>query len=97
MLFADDIVFFDEIRDELNDKLEKWRNTLKVRGFRFSGSKTEYLRCEFSGVEGGRGEVTMGRVIILKVKKFKYLGSIIEKRRDINDDINHGIRVGWRK
>ena len=93
MLFADNIVLIDETRDGLNDKLEKWRNTLEFRGFRLSWSETEYLRCEFSGVEGARGEVTMDGVIIPRVEKFMYLCSIIEQKRDINKDINHHIRV----
>ena len=41
MLFADDIVFIDEIRDELNDKLEQWLHTLESREFRLSMSKTK--------------------------------------------------------
>jgi len=53
---------------------------LESRGFRFSRSKTEYLRCGLSGVEGDSGEVTMGGVVVPRVEKFKYLGSIIEKR-----------------
>ena len=36
-----------------------------------------------------------GGVPIPKVDKFRYLGSIIEKKCDIDDDINHRIRVGW--
>ena len=34
---------------------------------------------------------------IPKADKFKYLGSIIKKRGDIEDDINHRIRVAWQK
>ena len=49
MLFADDIVFIDETRQGVNDKLESWRLTLEARGFRLSRSKTEYLHCCFSG------------------------------------------------
>ena len=48
-------------------------------------------------MEGDGGEVTLGGEAIPRVDKFKYLGSIIEKRGDINDDINHCIRVGWQK
>jgi len=55
-------------------------------------SKTEYLKCWFSGVEGDSGEVTVGGVAVLRVEKFKYLGSIIEKKGDIDDNINHHIR-----
>jgi len=96
-LFADDIVLIDETRDGLNDKLERWRHTLECRGFRLSRSKIEYLKCEFSGVEGDGGEVTLGGDAIPKVDKFKYLGSIIEKRADVDDDINPRITVGWQK
>jgi len=96
MLVVDDIAFIDEIGDGLNDKLEKWKHTLKSRRFKLSKSKTEYFWCGFSGVEEGSGEVTMGGVIIPRIEKFKYLWSIIEERWDINNDI-HCIRVGQQK
>jgi len=97
MLFADDIVLIDETREGLNDKLENWRHTLEPKGFRLSRSKTENLRCGFSGVEGGGGEVTTSGVVITRVDKFKYLGLILEERGDIDDDINHRIRVVCQK
>jgi len=97
MLFTDDIVLINETKDGLNDKLEKSRRTLESRGFRLSRPKTKYLRCEFNGVEGNGGDVTLGGEVIPKVDKFKYLGSIIEKKGDIDYDINHRIRVGWQK
>ena len=53
-------------------------------GFRLSRSKTEYLRCGFSGVKMDGGEVMMGGVLVPQVKKFKYLGSIVEERGDID-------------
>jgi len=62
-----------------------------------SRSKTEYLRYGFSGVVRDSGEITMGGVVIPRVEKFKYLGSIVEQRGDIDEDINHHIRVGWQK
>jgi len=48
MLFADDIVFIDETKDRLNDKLEKWRHTSESKGFRLSRYKTEYLRVSLA-------------------------------------------------
>ena len=53
--------------------------------------------CGFSGVERDGREVTVGGVVVPRVEKFKYLGSIIEERGDIDEDINHRIRVGWQK
>ena len=40
----------EETKDEFNDKLEKWRHTIESKGFRFSMSKTEYLKCGLNGV-----------------------------------------------
>ena len=37
----------------------------------------------------------MGGVVVPRVDKFKYLGSIVEEMRDINEDISHRIRAGW--
>ena len=58
-----------------------------------SRSKTEYLRCGFIGVEGDGGEVTMGGVVIPRAEKFKYLGSIVEEKGDIDEDTNYRITV----
>jgi len=39
-------------------------------------------------------EVTMGAFLAIpRAKKFRYLGSIIEEKRDIDEDINQRIRV----
>jgi len=48
ILFVDDIVLVDESREGVNTKLEYWRDTLQVEGFRLSRSKTKYLHCRFS-------------------------------------------------
>ena len=92
MLFADDIVLIDEIREEVNGKLERWRHTLESRGFRASRSKAEYLHCCFNGRKDERGEVTVDGLTIPKVENFKYLGSIIQQKGDIDDDINQRIK-----
>jgi len=38
--------------------------------------------------------VTIGGVAIPWAGKFRYIGSIIKGRSDIDEDINHRIRVG---
>jgi len=98
MLFVDDIVLIDESREGVNNKLERWRATLEAQGFRLSRSKTEYLHCSFSAEVGGAvSEVAIEGESIPKVDKFRYLGSIIQENGDIDEDINHRIRVGWQK
>jgi hypothetical protein len=49
MLFADDVVLIDENRIGVNQKLELWRQILESKSFRLSRTKTEYMRCQFSG------------------------------------------------
>ena len=48
MLFADDVVLLGESREELNGRLEIWRQALETYGFRMNRSKTEYMECNFS-------------------------------------------------
>jgi len=98
MLFADDVVLIDETRGRVNTKLERWRDTLEDKGFRLSQSKTEYLHCHFSVSEGGvANEVAIEGAVISRVKRFRYLSSIIHENEDIDEDINQQIKIGWQK
>ncbi|KAL6573472.1 hypothetical protein OROHE_001931 [Orobanche hederae] len=47
-LCHNDIVLIEEMKVEVQQKLELWRDTLEARGFRLSRSKTEYMECRFS-------------------------------------------------
>jgi len=63
-----------------------------------SRSKTEYLHCRFSADEGSvASEVVIEGAIISRVERFRYLGSIIRGNGEIDEDINHRIKVGWQK
>jgi hypothetical protein len=48
ILFADDVVLVDESRTGVDQKLELWRRILDAKCFRFSRSKTEYIKYDFS-------------------------------------------------
>ena len=87
MLFTDDIVLIDEIREGVNAKLERWKHALESTSFRVSRSKTEYMHCGFNGREEAGGEVTIDRLSIPKVEEFKYLGSIVQQNGEIDGDI----------
>ena len=93
-IFADAIVLIDETREVINNKLKQWKATLEVKGFRLNRSKTEYLHCRFSAREDGVvDEVTMEGVVISRVQRFKYLGSIIQENREIDEDITQRIKL----
>ena len=65
MLFANDIVLVAETKEEANSKLEEWREALDDKGLRINRTKTEHLRCNFSGAESIRKvEVTIGENLL---------------------------------
>ena len=76
MLFADDIVICEEIRKEVEQRLECWRYALERRGMKVNGSKTEYL-C----INGGNDNKTMKMegTKVPRIKEFNYLGSTVQE------------------
>ena len=97
MLFADDVVLIDESRIGVDRKLELWRQTLESKGFRLSRTKTEYMRCEFSGVRSDDGDVTLAGQVVPRKDTFRYLGSMLQSDGEIDEDVSHRIRAGWMK
>jgi hypothetical protein len=59
MLFANDVMLIDESRIGVDQKLELWRQTLESKGFILSRTKTEYMRCQFSGENLNDGDVSL--------------------------------------
>ncbi|WMV26024.1 hypothetical protein MTR67_019409, partial [Solanum verrucosum] len=92
---------FALVMDELtrvNARLEVWRRTLESEGFRLSRTKTKYLGCKFSdALDEADGEVRLDTQIIPKKESFKYLGAVIQRSGDINDDVTHRIGATWMK
>nr|XP_009598536.1 uncharacterized protein LOC104094320 [Nicotiana tomentosiformis] len=96
MLFADDIVLIDETQRGINAMLEVWRQTMESKGFKLSRLKTEYLECKFSEERHKEEvEVKIDTQVIPTRDSFKYLGSIIQSNREIDEDVTHRIGAGW--
>ena len=45
-------------------------------------------------MEEDNGEVTIAGVVIPRVEKFRYFGSVIEEKGDMDEHINYHIEVG---
>ncbi|PVH31462.1 hypothetical protein PAHAL_9G150900 [Panicum hallii] len=97
MLLADDVVLVDESRAEVNMKLELWRHTLESREFRLSRTETEYMMCDFSPTRHEDGDVSLEGQVVAKKDTFRYLGSMLQKDGDIDEDVRHRISAGWLK
>ena len=89
MLFADDVVLVDESRAGLNRKLELWRRTLESKGFRLSRTKPEYIMCDFSAIRNEDGDVSLDGQVVAQNDNFRYLGSMLQKVGDIDEDVRH--------
>ena len=89
---ADDIVICEETREEVEQRLESWRYALERREMKVSRSKTEYL-C----INGGNDDETekMEDTKVLRVKKFKYLGSTVQESGDCEREVKKRVQAGW--
>ena len=92
-LFVDDIVLVDETKEGVNNKLELWRNNLESKGFKLSRRKTEYMECKFSKNARVEDVIKLEDQIIQRKDHFRYLGSVIQKDREIHEDVAHRIKA----
>ena len=92
MLFADDIVICKATREEVERRLESWKYALERRGMKVSRTKTEYL-C----INGGNDDETvkMEDTKVPRVKKFKYLGSMVQESGSCERELKKRVQEGW--
>jgi hypothetical protein len=55
------------------------------------------MKYNFSATTQKEGNVRLDGQVILKKDTFRYLGSMLQKDGDINEDVSHKIKVGWLK
>ena len=79
----------------MNQKLELWRETLESKGFRLSRTKTEYMRCDFGTTNRKEEDVSLEGQVVPRNDTFRYLGSMLQRDRNIDDDVSHRIKVWW--
>jgi hypothetical protein len=70
---------------------------LEAKCFRFSRSKTEYMKCDFSATTQDEGDVRLDGQVVPKKDTFRYLGSMLQKNEDVDEDVSHIIKAGWLK
>jgi hypothetical protein len=83
-----------KVGNGLIGKLELWNHTLELKGFGLSRTKTEYMICEFSATIHENGDVTLDGQLVAK-ESFRYLGSMLQKDDDIDDNVRYRISADW--
>jgi hypothetical protein len=53
----------------------------------------EYMKCDFSTTTQEEGDVRLDGQVIPKKDIFCYLGSMLQKNGDIDEDVSHRIKV----
>ena len=81
----------------MNQKLELWQETLESKCFRLSRTKPEYMRCDFSTTTREDEDISLKGQVVPRKNTFRYLGSMLQRDRDIDEDVSHRIKVGWMK
>jgi hypothetical protein len=85
-------VLVDESRIEVNRKLELWQETIDSKDFRFSKTKTEYMRCDFDTTTHEEDVSLEGQVVPRK-DTFRPLRSILQRDGDVDEDVSHRIEA----
>jgi hypothetical protein len=55
------------------------------------------MRCDFSATRHEEGDVSLDGQLVAKKDTFRYLGSMLQKDGDIDEDVRHRISAGWLK
>ncbi|KAK3516006.1 hypothetical protein QTP70_000892, partial [Hemibagrus guttatus] len=92
MIFADDIVIFSEIREQVEENLERWRFVLERRGMTVSSSRTDYMCVN---EREGSGTVRLQGEEVKKVQEFKYLGSTVQSNGECGKEVKKRVQAGW--
>ena len=91
--FCSDLLMLTQNRAGVNRKLELWRRMLESKGFRLSRTKTEYMMCDFSVTRHEGGDVSLDGQVVVQNDTFRYLGSVLQKDGDIDEDVRHRIQL----
>jgi hypothetical protein len=55
------------------------------------------MRCDFSATRHKEGDISLDGQVVAKKDTFRYLGSMLQKDDDIDEDVRHRISAGWLK
>jgi hypothetical protein len=71
---------------------EHWRQKVLV----LVGLKRN-MKYDFSATTQEEGDVRLDGQVVPKKDIFHYLGSMLQKNGDIDEDVSHRIKAGWLK
>jgi hypothetical protein len=55
------------------------------------------MKCDFSATTQEEGDVRLDGQVVPKKDTFRYLGSMLQKDGNIDEDLSHRIKASWLK
>ena len=93
MEYADDIALVSRHRQDLETRVNMWRDVLENGGLKLNVAKTEYLASCSTDNE----TIRIGNEVVVKTTKFKYLGAVLHESGCIDSEIKSRISAAWAK
>ena len=98
MLFADDIVLIDKTKEGLIQNYSCGDKLWKFEGLDWANRRLSIWSVSLEkGRNNEQGVITLDGQKIPVTECFKYLGSVIQKDKEIDGDVNHRVKADWLK
>ena len=55
------------------------------------------MRCDFGTTTREEEDISSEGQVVPRTDTFRYLGSILQREGDIDEDVSHRIKAGWMK
>ena len=94
LAYADDVDFFGEEWEELEETVQTFRVAAKQIGLEINQSKTKILKV--SRNESVLGDIRCGDMVLEAVESFKYLGSTVTSQNRVEEEVKIRIASGAR-
>jgi hypothetical protein len=88
-IFADDIVLIAETAEKLKYNLEKWNLEASKYNLNVNKEKTQIMKISRKQGTEDQIEVMIDQQKIIQTNSYKYLGTVINNKGDIEDDLNN--------
>ena len=80
-----------------DSEIEVMAGDFGVQGFRLSRTKTGYMRCDFGTTTREEKDISLKDQVMPKKDIFRYLGSMLQRDGNIDEDVSNRIKAGWMK
>ncbi|KAJ8706721.1 hypothetical protein PYW07_012799 [Mythimna separata] len=92
-MYADDIVLVNQNKAHLERKVNIWKDTLENGGQGLNVAKNEYMSCGSTDAN----IIRIGSDLITKSDTLRYLGSVLHKSGNVDDNVQARIGAAWAK